>query len=81
MFNENVQEVLKKFQDTKQRTWEDTEKNKWTKRGLQQTSKWNKGHYIKRDMWNKRDNTKYKRGIEQIYGKDQKKRIKQNYWK
>jgi hypothetical protein len=52
--------------------------NKWTQRGLQQTPKWNKGHYKKRDIWNKEDNTKYKRGAEQRYGKPQEKKSNWN---
>jgi hypothetical protein len=34
MFNQNVQDVLKKFQDTKKkkRIWEDKETNKWAQR-------------------------------------------------
>jgi hypothetical protein len=32
-----------------------------------------KGHYKKRDIRIKENNTKYKRGIEQKYGKPQKK--------
>jgi hypothetical protein len=31
---------------------------------VKQTPKWNKGHYRKRDIWIKGDNTKYKRGVE-----------------
>jgi hypothetical protein len=31
------------------------------------------GHYKKRDTWNQGNNTKYKRGFEQRYGKHQKK--------
>jgi hypothetical protein len=38
MFNQNVQGALKKFLVTKNKT-EDTEKNKGTQRGLQQTPK------------------------------------------
>jgi hypothetical protein len=46
MANQNVQDALKKFQDTKnKKTWENTETNKWSQIGLQQTPKWNKGHY------------------------------------
>jgi hypothetical protein len=32
-------------------------------RRLQQTPKWNKGNYKKRDMWNKEDNTRYERRV------------------
>jgi hypothetical protein len=35
----------------------------------------------KTDILNKEDNTRYERGIEQKYGKPQKKRIKQKSWK
>jgi hypothetical protein len=45
--------------------------------GLQQTPKWNKGDCKKRDTWNKEDNTRYERGIEQSYGKSSEKRMKQ----
>jgi hypothetical protein len=38
LVNQNVQDALKKFQDTKN-TEEDTETNKGTQRGLQQTPK------------------------------------------
>jgi hypothetical protein len=48
MVNQNVQDALKKFQDSKTKDkWEDTETNKWTLRGFQQTPEWNKGHYKK----------------------------------
>jgi hypothetical protein len=53
--------------------WEDTETNKWTQRGLQQTPKWNKGNYKKRDVWIEDDNTTYEKEAEQRYGKSQKK--------
>jgi hypothetical protein len=43
MGNQNVHDALKKFQDTHththKRTWEDTETNNGTQRGLQQTPK------------------------------------------
>jgi hypothetical protein len=55
----------------KQRTWDDTETNKGTLRGPQQTPKWNKGHYKKRDTWIEEDNKNYKRS-EQRFGKPQK---------
>jgi hypothetical protein len=58
--------------------WEDTETNKGTQRGLQQTPKWNKGHYKKGDIWTKVDNKKHKRGIKQKYGKPQKKESNRN---
>jgi hypothetical protein len=48
-------------------------RNKGTQRRLQQTSKWNKGHYKKGDIWIKVDNTKHKIAVEQRYGKLQKK--------
>jgi hypothetical protein len=50
-----------------------TETNKGTQTGLKQTPKWNKGHYKKKDTWIKEDHTNYKRGVEQRYGKLQKK--------
>jgi hypothetical protein len=34
----------------KQGTWEDPETNELTQRGLQQTPKWNKGHYKKKEI-------------------------------
>jgi hypothetical protein len=50
--NQNVQNALKKFQITRNKEqWADTETNKWTQRGLQQTPQWNIGHYKKRDIW------------------------------
>jgi hypothetical protein len=69
MYN-NTQETSK---PQKQETWGDAETNKGTQRGLQQTPKWNKGHYKKGDIWLKDNNTKHKRGVEQKYGKPQKK--------
>jgi hypothetical protein len=55
----------------KKRTWEETKINKWTQRRLWQAPKWNEGHYKKRDTWIKDNNKKYKRGVEQRYGKPQ----------
>jgi hypothetical protein len=46
MVNQNVQDVFKKFQDTKI-AWEDKETNKWTQKGLHQTPKWKHVHYKK----------------------------------
>jgi hypothetical protein len=75
MFNKNVQGALMKLQDTKnKKTWEGKETNKGTQRRLQQTSKWNEGHYKKGDTWIKYDSIKHKRRLEQIYGKPQKKK-------
>jgi hypothetical protein len=54
------------------KTWDNRETNKETHRKLQQTSNWNKGHH-KRDIWIKEDNTDYTKGVEQRYGKPQKK--------
>jgi hypothetical protein len=54
-------------------TWQHSKTNKWTQRGFQQTTKQNKRHYKKRYLWIKDKNTKSKRGVEQRYGKPQKK--------
>jgi hypothetical protein len=59
---------------------EDTETNKWTQRGLQQTPKWNKRYYIKKDIWIEENNTKYKRRVDQSYGKPQEKESNKS-WK
>jgi hypothetical protein len=54
-------------------------KKKGTQTGLQQTAKWNKGHYFKnRNIWIKEDNTNCKTGVEQRYGKPQKKESNRN---
>jgi hypothetical protein len=45
---------------------------------VKQKQKWNKGHYKKRNIWIKEDNTKYKRGLEQRYGKPEKKESNRN---
>jgi hypothetical protein len=37
--NQKLQDALKKFQNIKKKTWEDTETTEWTQKGLQQTSK------------------------------------------
>jgi hypothetical protein len=58
-------------------------KNENTQKQLNELIKdFNKCQYetkesIKRDIWNKEDNTRYERRTEQGYGKPQKKRIKQ----
>jgi hypothetical protein len=43
--NQNGQDALKKFKDTRNKEHEKTETNKWTQRCLKQTPKRNKGHY------------------------------------
>jgi hypothetical protein len=72
MVNQGVQDAFMKFEDTK-RILEDIETNNWTQRGVQQIPKWNKGHNKKSHIWIKDDNTKYKTGVKQKYGKPQKK--------
>jgi hypothetical protein len=39
MVNQNIQEALKKFQDTKNKEYEKTETNKWTHRSPKHQSK------------------------------------------
>jgi hypothetical protein len=77
MVNQNVQDAIKKFWDTKDKEREKTQKQIMNSEELQQTSKWNKGHYKKRDIWIKDDNIKYKnindKRVEQRYGKPQEK--------
>jgi hypothetical protein len=76
MVNQNVKNTLGKSQDTKIKIWENTETNKGTQRGLLKTSKWNKGHYKKRDTWIKEDSTNYKWSLTKIR-KTSEERIKQ----
>jgi hypothetical protein len=66
------------LQIKKKKTSEDTETSKYTQRGLQQTTKYNKGEYRKRYI-NKEDNTRYEKGVEQRYGNLRKN--KQEAWK
>jgi hypothetical protein len=50
----------------KNMTWHRNKQRKF----VQQPQKWNKGHYKKRDIWIKEDNTNYKKKkVEQRFGK------------
>jgi hypothetical protein len=70
MVNQNIQHALKKFQDTKNKEHEMKQKQiKELREDLKKTTKWSKEHNKKRDTWIKKDNTNYKRRIEQRFGK------------
>jgi hypothetical protein len=73
MVNQKVQAALKKFQDNKNE--EHKKSQKWIKELREDFNKYQSEtkDTIKRDKWNKDDNTKYKRGVEQRCGNPQKK--------
>jgi hypothetical protein len=48
MVNQKEQDALQKFQAITNEELKTTEITKWTQRGQQHTSKWNKEHYEKR---------------------------------
>jgi hypothetical protein len=84
MVNQNVQNALKKFQDTKKkkRRWEYIKTKSELREDFNKHQSKTKDTIKKRDLWIKDDNTKYEREVEQRYGKSQKKRIKQKtQWK
>jgi hypothetical protein len=57
-----VQDAVKKFQDSKNKEHEKTQKQINELR--EDLKKWNKGHYKERDIWIKYDNAKYTRRAE-----------------
>jgi Skp family chaperone for outer membrane proteins len=75
--NQNIQDALKKFQDTKYKyKYKEHEKtqiqiNKLRENFNKHQSE-TKDTIKKRDLWIKEDNPKYKRGVEQRYGKPQR---------
>jgi F0F1-type ATP synthase membrane subunit b/b' len=86
MVNQKIQDAqeiwgIKKFQDTTNKELEKTQKQLNELREDFNKHQSETKDTIKRELWNKDDNTKYKRGVEQRYEKPQKKRIKQKSWK
>jgi uncharacterized protein YicC (UPF0701 family) len=79
--NQNVQDALKKFQDTKNKEYEKTQKQ--IKKHREDFSKHQSEtkDTKKRDTLIKEDNTNYKREIEKKMWKTSEKRIKQKSWK
>jgi hypothetical protein len=79
MVNQNVQDALKKFQDTKNKEHEKTQKHiNELREDFNKQSETKDTIKKKREIRIKDDNTKYKRGIEQRYGKPQKKESNRN---
>jgi hypothetical protein len=81
MVNQNVQDTLKKFQDTKNKYHEKTQKQiNEIREDFNKHQSNTKDTIKKRDRWIKGDNTKYKReGTKDM--KTTEKRIKQKSWK
>jgi hypothetical protein len=76
----HVQNALKKFQVTKNKEHEKKQKQM----NLERTNTKVKQRTLYKKIYIymiKEDRTKYERGVEQRYGKPQKKRIKQKSWK
>jgi leucyl-tRNA synthetase len=79
MVNQNVQDALKKSQDTTNKEHEKTQKqiNELRKDFNEHQSKTK--NTIQKEIYELKDsNTKYKRGFEQNYGKPQKNKSKRN---
>jgi microcompartment protein CcmL/EutN len=83
MVNQNVQDALKKFQDTTNKEHERTQKQiKELREDLSKHQSETKDTIKKRDIQIKDDEVKkYKRRVEQRYGKPQKKESNRNSWK
>jgi hypothetical protein len=77
--NENVQHALKKFQDTKNKEHEKTQKQVNELRGVLNKHQSETKDTIKREINEIKDeNKKYKRGADQRYGKPQKEESNRN---
>jgi hypothetical protein len=82
MVNQKVQNALKKSQDTKNKEHEKIQKQiNELRYDFNKHQSETKDTIKNRQIQIKEDNTKYKRGVEQKYGKLNKKRIKQKSWK
>jgi hypothetical protein len=79
MVNKKVQDTLKKFQDTTNKDLEKTQKQWNELREDFNKHRSEKKDTIKREIYEIKNNTKYKRGVEQKYVKPQKKEPNRNH--